>query len=80
MSDPKIDEAIEISDVIVALASKLEHPMYGTIAIIVALSEFLTENVARKDVDTATELAKDQIATLIAAKLKHVDEEKKMWN
>lgn len=80
MSDPKLEEAMEISDAIFALASMCEHPMYGTMAILLALCEFIGENIAQKDIDNATELAKNQIGELIKLKVKNMEEEKKLWN
>jgi hypothetical protein len=80
MSDPKLEEAMEISDAIFALASMCKHPMYGTMAILLALCEFIGENIAQEDIDNATELAKNQIGELIRLKVKNMEEEKKLWN
>ena len=80
MSDPRSAQTLAVSDVIVALAGELGHPSNGTMAILLALCEFIAENIAQKDIDEATKLAQTQMKELIGLKVKHMEEEKKLWN
>jgi len=80
MLDPKSEKILAVSDIIFALADKLGRPSNGTMAILVALCEFITENIAQKDIDEATKLAQTQMKELIGLKVKHMEEEKKLWN